>query len=577
MPVNVPRLKRVQPASDLPKNDRLNFQVKDQASNILGRTKAITDLGKEGTDLYLDIEDSKIEVMSAENEQSFRQWDAAEKAKLQSVEGDPTGPYEEYNKKVSEKVQEILGSRKDISDRAKSKLASKFENTVRSNQLDTLKQRGKQQDVYENNLYESTLKSKKSDLAKSTGHIKAGDNSSYIPFNLLIKDIKETITNRGLRNGTVTKDKNGKPIHSQISKQRMAKELSEGVTSAVNVLIDTGDSKAAMELRKKYQNYIDPVNNAKIEKKAKTDDLKSRAYEVVNSLRGKDIDAQLDHIESIEDGELRGEVLKIKDSNDRRRDSMRKRQSNRNYETLANKVIAKQETENPYHGIAELENDPLYKQTWDKINTKQKQALIEMFKPPKESKPVSEAKIQDLIFGNNPNHRIETITPTKFNEFLTGLSKTARNKYSSLYVKLRMETSSEQRANHERAGKFLTDFLIKAGKIDRGKFGEFDSDEQDMLIDGRLELIDHLSAQIGVKSDKDLKDFVKEYVAHKIENPKTAFKPSGTKKSAGGGTLEGLKLDKEQVQDLMFKFKRKHKRLPNMRSPEFIKFAEENR
>ena len=347
--------------------------------------------------------------------------------------------------------------------------------------------------------------------------------------------------------------------------------MSQGVVSSINVLIDSGHVEEARSLQEKYNSYVDPLSEAKLAKKFKTVDLKVSAFKKVNEIERLPENQQLDAIEKIDDIELRSEVLKIKDTNNNRRDSLRDSRYKANYNTLAKQVLGKK-----YFGISDLEKDPIYKQTWDNLNAKGQQAIHDMIKAPKGSSSGSQVEIQNLFFGNNEEFEIETITPEEFQLFLSGLSKSDRKKYTSMFTKLRVESAGAQRENHRRANKFLINALLRHEEIEKNKFDKFDEDDTITIIEANNELIDFLDSEKGVFSDKQLKDFVNEFTAAKVEDRIFVPKPRRkTKKKRVD--IKDLNLQPRELVDLKLKYRKQFGIFPIANSESFINFVNQNR
>ena len=591
--VQVPRLARLDPQSELPAGDRLNVQVKDQASNILQRTGAVTSIVEQGADIYQAYENDKIDTLSNEAEQEYSLWNKQKLQELRTHQGDPTDAYAQYEVDEKEKYDEILAKRPDLNERVRRNVTSNLDKVQSTHRVGVLKQRGLQQETYENNLFESTVKLKKNDLPSAVGYIRKEDPGSFLPFDQNVAEIKTLISKRAVKSGTGTvlpddakswdhiyTNEEGKIVKlslTDIAKQRVAKELSEGVVSSVDVLIAGGYTDEARLVQEKYKNYIDPLGKVKLTKKLNTNDVKTKASSFMQGIQTRSSDEQMKSILSIKDVALKGEVLKIKDTNDNRIESIRNRKHKTNYNTLASHAINKMNSDNPYYGVGDLENDPIYKQTWDNLDAKGKKAVLELVDSPKESASGSQAKIQNLFFGNDESAQLETITPEEFNVYLSGLNKADRKKYSSLYTNMRTETASEQRATYKRAESLLSDQLFKDKHLTKNVFGKFTKRSERRLIESRNELIDHLDSQYGTLNEKQLKDFVVEFSAAKVKDeiftpaPRRVFSEKrGVKKNA----FESL--SKDQQKDIRIKYRKAFKAWPKADSPQFLNFIKEN-
>lgn len=595
MGVSVPRINRVQPSSGMPQNDRINIKANDQASSILNRTEALGNIGEKGADIYQEYENDTIDTLADENEREYSNWSKSELARLKDFEGDPTDAYVEFDKRAAEKREEILNKRTDLNDRVKRHVTSRLDKSFSNVKDSSLFQRGMQKEVYDNNLFESSVKLKKDDLVSTRlGFIQKDDPSSFLKYDEGLADIKTSIAKQGMKKGTVTRlpddaktwthaytDDEGKMVKvnmTDIAKQRVAKELSEGVKTSIDVLIAGGQVEEAKVMQEKYKGYLDPVGSAKIQKNLATADRKTEAYKVVTSLKGKSEEAQIEALDNISDPELRSEALKIKDADDARLKSLKDRKAKVNSETLANHVITKMSSNQPYFGVADLENDPVYKQTWDNLDSKGKKAVLEMVQAPKVSNPKSEARLQDLFLGN-ADVQIENVTPEDFQlSWLTGLDEGTRKKYTNRYNQLRIKSASGERATYKQAGTYLRDQFLIDGHIQRDRSGNIRGDDEVTLLKAQDKLMDYLSTQTERLNEKQLKDFVKEYsvaeIKGKVFNP--APRTIATVKNNRTTANQDIKLSPQDLTKLKRQFHRENKYFPTKDDEKFKVYVQRN-
>lgn len=592
MAIQIPTLGRVQAAQSAP-TGRINVNVQDQSSQILGRTEAINSVAQEGADLYQKFEDDKINSLSAEAEKEFTNWNNSKLQQLKQYQGDPTDAYAQYDTEAREKYEEILNRRGDLSDRVKRHLSSNLAKVYDNENVKVLNQRGAQQNTYENNLYESQLALKRNNLGVNAGYVNKDDVGSFALFDENIKDIQTVVAKRGLKTGTVTqlpddaksfsfayRDEDGKVIKvqmSDIAKRRVAQELSEGVAASVETLIASDRTEEAKIMLERYKGYIDPLKSAKLSNKFKTADRKSEAFNWIQKNSGKSQDDMIASIEAISDPELRSEVLKIKDTDDNRIESLKNRKAKANYELLANRVIEKMNSSQPYYGLADLENDPVFKQTWDNLSAKDKKTVTEMIKAPKTTTPQAEAKIQNLFFGNDPDFKVETISPVDFQQFLSGLSDTDRRRYVTRYEKLRDPSSGEQRATNKRAEQFLRDQLIVDGFIRKDDYGKITGKYEKRMIEARNNLLDYLDSQPGAMRDKDLKDFVRDYSRKAIKDGTFTPVTVPVNRPRGGSiqNLEKVEISPDEIRRYKIQYYKENGTFPRTEDSQFQQYLRE--
>lgn len=607
MPVSIPTLNRMDTTNVLPKNDRISAQVNDQASNILNRTQGIASVGGQVGDIYQKYENDKIDQLSNDAEQEYTAWNNQELTKLKKLEGDPTDAYVEYDKKSKEKYNEILANRPDLNDRVKRHLTSRLDKTVGTQNVASLKQRGQQQEVYANNNFEATVKLKKDQLPVVAGYVQAGDQSTFQMFDDGLRDMKDLIVKRGLSTGTVTRlpddaetyshkmqdpDNPGKEIKVQMSdlaKQRFAKESSEGVKNSIEVLIAGGQVQAAKDMQEKYKGYIDPVSNSKIDKKFAAAGRKDEAYNFIQTIKDKSPEDQLTAIDKIKDPELRSEALKIKDTDDNRIESMKNRKAKANYDTLASQVIQKMNSDQPYYGIADLENDPLYKQTWDNLKPKDQKNIMEMVAAPKESNPKSLVKLNQLMVGDTQTD-IEKMSVQDFQEYTSGLNKSDRAKANTWFNKQKNPSASEERASVKKTNELVRDHLLRSGYLVKDNYGKISGDDDIRYLEVQNKIMDYYAGRKTIPGEKEMSDIAKKFAASEIDkkvfNPYTSPVktpgqkpvPQATNATTPSGVDPLANLSLLEVTNLRSDYARKFNNGVNPRKsdPAFIKYVQEN-
>lgn len=591
--VQVPKLQRLEQSST-PSMGRIDIQAQNNASSILGTTSAVKGLAQEGAELYQDIEDNKIKTLSQEVEQEYSRWNTQELAKLKSYQGDPTDAYVQYDKDSKERYDSIIAARPDLNERVKSHVTGHL-NKVRDNEsYQALKQRGAQQETYENNLFESSVSLKRNNLALNAGHIQKDNPGSYLPFEENINDLKTLISQRAVKQGTAKivdkdatefthmyRDGDGNIVKvkmDNIAKQRTAKELSKGVSDSITGMINSGYTEEAKQAFERYKGYIDPKTKGVVEKKFKTTDIKDAAYKLVNGIESKPESEQLAAIEKISDAETKSEVLKIIDTNSSRRKRLKANLVNENYETLAKSVMNRMNSDNPFNGLAELEGDPIYKQTWDNLDAKTRKSITEMVKSPEKTNPKSEANIQSLIFGQTDT-RLEDVSPEQFQNYLSGLNSADRSKYTNIYNRLNMQSAGEERSTFKRAREILTNQFIVDEHISKNKYGRFEEDDEKILINAQNKLIDYLDTR-GNLSDKELKDFVTEFSAAEIKGkvfnptPRPVFNRAGIQNRSTN--TSNVELSPADMIKMKNQFKEVNGYFPTTKDEKFKNFVNTN-
>lgn len=603
MAVQVPRIERANVTSGVPKNDRINMNVKDQSANILQRGQDINQVVGKVDDINTQYENEKIDQLAYENEKDYTIWTNNELNKLKSVEGDPTKAYKDFDEAARKKKEDLLGLYPDIGGRVKDTVNARLNKTHDNVNIGVLKQRGMQQEVYANNVYESTVKLKKNSLPVVAGYIQAGDDSSFQMFDQGMNDIKTTIVKRGLGKGTSERlddnvdikgmsgihtylDDDGKVVKvkmTPLDQQRAAKEMSEGVKSSMETLIASGQIEEARMMQKKYKGYIDLKTATSLEKKFKTVGRKAEAYKLLGDLRGKTEDQKLEEIDAIEDEEVRAETMKIHSAYVRDMTLTRERKDKVNSE-----VLLKEASTGKYTSWVNFENSDAYKAIdYDSLSDKSQTAIREAVEQPKESSPEALAKANNLLLGNT-QLELEEITEQELqSEYLVGLDKSDRNRITKEFNRLKNPTAAQERMTLKEGDSLLRKHLIQIDYIDSNGGPKHER----RLYEMQEKLRNRISNMKVMPNSEQLAKIVKEQAASEIDdrifNPKLFGEkkqvPKTTKSAGltkpGSATISSKDplagLTDLQILNLKMEFKSKFK-IPIVKSdPRFIKFVQD--
>lgn len=589
--VPVPALQKIQSGPALPKNDRINLQVESGANNILKKSEVIGGF-VEGVDkIYTEVEDSKIDTLSNDFDNKYSIWKEEKLNKIKSIEGDPTDAYAQFDIDENEYRKELLSNLDGASSRVKSHVTSRLDKTMDNQRVGVLKQRGLQQESYDNKVFESSVKLKRTSMPVTAGYIRKDDAESFTPFEQNIDDIKTLVAKRGLKNGTVTvldpdsdkfshqyTDGDGNIVKvnmTPIAKQRLAQELNQGVVSSIDVLLSSGYDEEARILQDRYKGFIDPKSAATLANKFKSNDVTNKAHDIAGTIEGLGYEAQKAALSKIEDHKVKTEVLNIINTNAVKMEAMRDRQHQINYEAMYDLVEKKAKSGNPFHTVYELEQSEEYKKLGGKTSPAKREALKKMIEAPDEDDPVALSKVQDVLLGVDPNISIQDLTPGQFNEYLAGLSKTTRGKMQTQYMSLKLDTNAEKRATYRRGEQFLKEQMLRSKIIKKDKFGKLSGKNELIYIEAKTAFIDKLAAYGTNIDDKQLQEFIKGYATSIVEerpyNPvrtKQTFNEPKTKEKTL--TPEEEKAAQEKDLALIKKFKKEKGFFPKTNDPVYL-------
>lgn len=533
MAVRVPTLQRIQPSRELPSNDRINFNAPNQANDIIQTTNSVASLGSEVVQVFKEAEDAKINQISQEVGNEYSLWKEGRLSELKKIQGDPTDAYAAFENEEREKFEEIMTSREGLSSRVKDHLGASLGKLRNNSKLQVMRQQGLQQEIYSANLHESTIKIKKNDLIQASSYVDASDSSTLAPFDQSVTEIRNLNIKRGLENKTVKildKDEQGnlskegmlyiddsgekhKISMDNIAKQKIAKDLSDGISRSIDAVIGSGDLEKAKILKERYNDYIDPRTKKALNSSFNTVQVKQEAVLELSKLSGTP-EEKLKGILKIKNFEVQTKALQIHDARERDIQAIRDRQHKSNGEALMKDIMQKQTEGKGYSSFFQFQESELFKRH-SKLSSSDVKKMKDLIEP-KRGKTSLKAmtNMQNLLEGNHPKFKIEEMSPEDFQlHFVSQLrTQPERNKYNGVFERARGKepSNSEYRASLRSSKKFLEEKLqlLKVVRKVRGKFKQKD---ELILLEHKLNLEELLDTDAKGLSREDLRKYINRY------------------------------------------------------------------
>lgn len=491
MAVQIPRIQRVQETADrTPDNQRIQGTVQNNASSILQTTRAVTGLANAGMDYYQKVEDSKIKTLQEQAELDFTRWNQEKLQGLKSItDGDPTEAYKAYEKEVDDKRQAMLLKYPDMNERVQRHVSSHLDKTVSNQLYQADKQRGSQVEKYKYKTYVTNKELKRQNLAVNAGHIRPNSPGSYLPFDESVNELKTTVARRSIEQGSGQivdpdsndfthryRDADGNIVKIKMNsnaKVELAKELSQGTSDAITAMLDSAkndqDRKVAREAFERYKGYLGTDKRSALENKFNKDAETVKAKSEYANIQTLSESEQNAAINKIDDPEIRKKVGQYKKDFDSRIKAQREAQYKKNYELLSSNVLDAAANGKAYT-LSELQDTQLYKNTWDKLDSKRKSAVLKMVESPRKSSSNAVFKVQNDLNSEEAMNDIAKMSDQEFfSEYLADLQPSDREKYNAKRLKLLNPSNAEVRANTTFADKELKRSLIKSKVISSKK------------------------------------------------------------------------------------------------------------
>lgn len=541
--IQIPSLERTNPTPDASVG-RYDDKVPDTVRGMQASTEGIDKVGTAAEAYFAKVEKeaAHVEAIKGVNdyESTWKQQmygdGTSKNPGVKFIEGDPKDAYKKFDETMTAKFQEITNN-DNLSSQAKDLTLKML--TEKQGILDAhkLQEYGSQTSRYQGNVTRAAISNEKDNLTDSAAFIKAGDPSSFAPFDSSIAKIRSLSLGDSMRVGTAVPDENGETVYvgadgkiqklkaSPMATYDLRKDLSEGIANSMENAINSGNADVAKAIKEKYGEFLDPIKKKSIADKLDRADTESQAYQAAVDTRGMKPD-QVDNYLNKLTPEVRDKALTVIDANQRREEDLRTRASKKAYDAVATALDKIQRSDDPLLSKVELESNPLFKNLRDQIkDPKQMEALYARIDAPKSSDPKAISKMQDLVFGKDPNNDIHGMDPADFALYKSRLSKSDQKKYDGIYEKANSETGAQENQRYKRYDKELQDQAIDLGLIKRNQFGKIAGDDEKKLIEMRNDLQDHLDAKgTGPESPKDIKDYARSYVTAKKAG--VAFEPA---------------------------------------------------
>jgi hypothetical protein len=587
MPIKMPTIERVNTPN--PQSvGRVESRPLDTVRPMAQIEDATMKVGEQAVNyvnkLELDAADTEATSRAIQYEQAWknRMYGDGKNNGIKFSQADPTELYNKFDAEMNEEYKRLTED-ETLSGRTRDMVLAKLQSKANQLDLQKLTEQGGQTNEYERNVTDTAVSLEKESLIDAASMIHPDDPKSTVLFEEALGRIRDLRLRHGMKMEAVKTDENGRISYiGPMVDHQLKKDLSEGVALSIDNAIKSGNMHIAEVLKEKFSNLLNGSQKAKLADDFQKGEVKEQAYEAAAMIERYGPDKGL---KGVEDPEVRDKALDIYNDREAKKEQIRERKSKQNYNYLANHILKKQQSDDPYVSMTELEADPIYINAIGRVtDAKQRKAIIESVIQPKESDDSSINRMQKLMFGEDPDHDIREISPEDFNDYLSGMSKSDRKKYTSKFEQFRSDTGSEQAQRHKAANKELTDQMLSIGLIKKNNFNQITGRDEMKLIEARNELTDWLDKNPGPMSPKDIKEYTRQFAISK-KSGETFVPPTRSSFDGGGSGSKGpkeptpiLKKDKDgnyygkTLMQWAEEFKLSNKRNPNVRNGELTTF-----
>lgn len=457
MAVQIPTIKR----SDAPSPSsvgRIDVKVPSDSEAIARTSNAAANLAmalsKAGEDA-LDTETN-------EKVNSFERWyrtklDGDSRSKtpgLKHFQGNPTEVYTEFDDEALKRIEELSEGSSQLSDKSrikfKNRLAEKY-NSLYNMRLTTY---GNQYSTYEQRTTNDSVGLEQFGAVESVGYIKDDDPTTFAPFENNLGNIRNLRLRQGLKTGTVVEDPEGKIllVDGDTTKKVTAsnsvlleikKDFSDTVFNATKNLINSRRLPSAELMKNKYEEQLDPVNRAKLADLFDKANIEEKAFQNLAGMEDLPYRQQIAKAKGIKDIRVKQEALKMLDANERYKTNIQSKDSKETYDRLANHILTKNNSDEPYDSIYQLESDPLFKAMIGRVtDSRQKKALYEIVQRP----TVSNEEVRTKMFDKAGDGSFFDMSANDMVMEMVGLNQADNNYFFKEWKKVKTESDSQERS-----------------------------------------------------------------------------------------------------------------------------------
>ena len=547
MAVQVPRLNRFAPQA--PESvGRIDANIPDTSKGLAMQGAAAEGLLRTVGDGYLRQQKHAADTAATASSVELDQYAHAELENAKRLKGDPTPVYKKFDEDFESKSLDILNKYKDASDITKSSVQEKLQEVKAKFYDRRTTSFSSQASAYEEEVTSSKIKITKNDMMDATAYIDLKDEKSLIPLELKLQELQDDIIKSGIKRGTVDQDADGNYVLTPSVKERLAKETSEGLNSAIENLLSTGrgqDVETAKFLAEKYKSRLDSVNAPKLNDKVRKATLEQEALEAYDKVRNLPFEAGMKKLGSIKDLEVRRKAETYLDSYKDKFEQKKSAASKETFNAIGKIILDRQRAGKAFTSVVEMESDPSIKRMIDKADPKQVMALHRMVtKGPEESDATARTEAYKMIFENG----LTGVDPETIAKARVNLNDKDANYLESQWRKANNPTDAEEYRNGKMTAASLQRQLDRLNFIKKNDFGRYDDKNYDKLVKAQNDfLLQEMPPGLTFKEqeayvEKFATDYAKgeAFKAPVFERPKFESKPEAAAKKPEPAIVPGV-------------------------------------
>lgn len=527
-PVQVPEIKRDAPV-DTPSVGRMDVNVPDAEKAIAPQAAATDKLGNE-TGKYIQREED-FAVNSAKNQAAYdyHGFLDGELKKAQQDGSDPDEAYDKYYNNVMDYRENFFSDGKyaNMPDRYKDAINLKLDDVDNKFQAKQITTESAQRMNYDTNLTNGTVGISKDGMMSDSELIQKGHQDTLVPIQKRIDDITDARYKNGEKYGTVTRDENGGYNPNPSVDLQTRKDISDSLTSTVQNLYAAHKTDEAQMVIDRFGDQI--LDKKKLMVGGEKAVITKNAYGISQQVQDLPPDQMYDKIQSLtDDPQTQEKALALANSHAKQMDFQKTRQNNLNFNDSQSYLSEVMKGAKPYQSTADVDNDPFLAARWDKMSSKQQEALYSMVVAPKISNQGTKTKMFDMVKDGS----LFDLSPADRVQAEAGLSSVDRKMFDSIAMKGEGPDAAINRSRMKSMTPLMTQALESTGYITRNRnTGRFEGDDETNKNNALAQMLQ--TEMPHNMSPKDQETWIKKFAADKAIG-KAFTAPARTD---GGGTV----------------------------------------
>ncbi len=357
-------------------------------------------------------------------------------------------------------------------------------------------------------------------MIDDSSHIKAGQPSTFQPFDKTVGDIRTNVINEAIRNGSAHLDENGE--HSYIdangtpqrvsldpaAKVDMINHLGDGVYRSIDNAVKSNNPDVAQAIQDKYGSFMAAQDKTKLAGEFQAMNNRVAGAKAINATQNLDPDQVESYIQR-QPIALQGEIRKAVNDNQRQVQDMAERASKQSYDTIVNQLQPKVDR-GEITTSTQIRNNPFYiNMISDVTDPKQREVIESLADNRKVSAPGAQKQFLDSLTGAPGATPLKGMPSSDLLQITSQMTKSEATDARTKWEQVNSETNPQQSERYKLASVAMEKQLNILGIVSKNPvFQHYSPEDQNFVDQAKAQMVKELSAApSGPMTPKEIEDF----------------------------------------------------------------------